>query len=134
MHAWLYALPPLSFIILLGIMWWCDKLPSIQTLHGLAEIANTKGGIILLLYGMSFAFFFSAMRYLYWIISRAADGKITVADGLITAGFAFITGAAFGGANGAMLKTMTGDSTIGTVSKETTEKTTVNSTATDKQQ
>jgi hypothetical protein len=111
MHYLIYS-PIFLIFVIFSVMWWFGKLPSITTLHGLAEIANTKGGIILLLYTMSFVFFFSGVHFLYWALGRAVDGKIAVGDGLITAGFAFLTGTAFGSANAAMLKTMTGDSTI----------------------
>lgn len=114
MHGWfLYSLLFVMAVIF-GVMWWFGKLPSIAMIHGLAEIANTKGGIILLLYVMCFSFFYSGMRYVYWVMAKSQDGKLTVSDGLIMAGFAFVTGSAFGGAQAAMLKTMTGDSTVST--------------------
>lgn len=127
MHTFLVYVPPLILLIVIAVFLWFDRLPSLTSIHGLAEIANTKGGIILLLYAMSLMFFFVGIRFGYWVISGSHEGKITVENGLVMAMFGFLTGSAFGGAFSAMLKTMTGDSTIGTVSKELTEKTTVTS-------
>lgn len=113
MHSWLLYSPAFLMVAVFIVMWWFGKLPTIATIHGLAEIANTKGGIILLLYVMSFIFFFSGLRYSYWVMAKSQDGKLTTENALIMATFAFVTGSAFGGAFSAMLKTMTGDSTVG---------------------
>lgn len=123
MHSWLLYSPAFLMMAVFIVMWWFGKLPTIATIHGLAEIANTKGGIILLLYAMSFVFFYSGMRYSYWVMSKSQDGKLTTENALIMATFAFVTGSAFGGAFSAMLKTMTGDSTVTTLPTQTTTST-----------
>ena|SRR6185312_1670352 len=131
MH-WAAALPATTLLVLFFIMWWAGKFPSIETIHNLAELANTKGGIILLLYTMTFVYFLASVRFGYWVISRSSDGKVSTENALVLALFSFITGSAFGGSASAMYKTMTGDSIVtrngGENGKTQTETTTVTST------
>ena len=54
-------------------------------------------------------FFFTALRYTYWVLNRIVDGKIDATNAIVLAGFTFITGSAFGGAFTSMVKAMTGE-------------------------
>jgi hypothetical protein len=108
----LYYSPVFFALVVFTVMWWFGKLPTVNTIHDLAEISDTKGGNILLLYTMSFVYFFVAVRFGYWIIAKSGDGKVSVENALVMAMFGFITGSAFGGSFSAMIKTMTGGGTL----------------------
>ena len=96
--------------------------PTVDSIHTLVEMANSKGGIILILWITSMGFFMAGVRMVYWAVGEQIDGKLTVDNALIVACFSFITGSAFGGSFGAMIKTMTGE----TVQPGTTSKTETN--------
>jgi hypothetical protein len=95
----------MAFIVLL----WFKRLPSIQSLQGLADLLNTKGGIVMLLTLLSITFFAAGMRMMYWAVNMQLDGKLTTDNALIISAFNFCTGTAFGGSFAALLKTMTGE-------------------------
>jgi hypothetical protein len=54
-------------------------------------------------------FFFVGMRLVYWGENMIVEHKLDTDNALILSAFNWITGAAFGGAFGAMIKTMTGE-------------------------
>ena len=97
-------------VILWAFMQWHNKLPSVQSIQDLATALNSRGGNILVLGAFSTGFFWAALRFTYWIISRSNDGKITVENSVAMAAFTWMTGSAFGGAFTSMVKAMTGES------------------------
>jgi hypothetical protein len=105
---WIFAV---FCILLLAIMQWAKKLPTTSELQDLAAIINSRGGNITVLAGFSILFFVSSIRFSYWIISQARDGKLTVVEGLAMATFSWMTGSAFGGAFTSMVKAMSGENT-----------------------
>jgi len=99
----------LGMFIALGVVVWRKAWPSAAVLHDLVDLMNTKGGIILLLWMTSMIFFGVGMKMVYWGVNRMLEGKLSTDNALILSAFNWITGSAFGGAFGAMIKTMTGD-------------------------
>ncbi len=113
-----------GLVIAYGLMSYFKLLPSIEALRSTAEVLNTKGGNILLLTGMSMIFFFIGMRFIYWSVDMIIDGKLTADNAMALTGVSWVTGTVFGGAFGALLKTMTGDSPTTTPTHSTETKTT----------
>jgi hypothetical protein len=83
--------------------------PAVTSIRDVAELLNTKGGIILLLGAFSMAFFFAGMRWLYWSTMLIVNHQLDPASGIVMNGFNWISGAAFMGAFGAMLSAMKGE-------------------------
>ena len=108
-HYWSIGLV-VYFSLLLTILQWKSKLPPVSTVQDLAAAVNSRGGNILVLAFFSVGFFWSALKFTYWIIARASDGKITVENSVAMAAFTWMTGSAFGGAFTSMVKAMTGES------------------------
>jgi hypothetical protein len=96
-------------IALLAVMQWFGKLPSMKAIGDLAAILNSRGGNILVLGSMAVFFFMVAVRFTYYVMSLAVNGKIDMGDTLAMAAFTWITGSAFGGAFTSMVKAMTGE-------------------------
>jgi uncharacterized membrane protein len=83
--------------------------PSRETIHYVVELANTKGGSIMILGCMSMFFFIIGIRLVYWSANMEIDHKLESDNAMVLSAMQWITGSAFGGAFGAMIKTMTGD-------------------------
>lgn len=110
MSHFIWIVPILVVLATLVVMQWFGKLPSVTSISALATVMNTRGGNILLLSSLSIAFFVSGIRLIYWSTMLTMQGKIDMKEAvLILPGFGWITGTAFGGAFGALLKTMTGE-------------------------
>lgn len=97
------------FFFTIVVMQWKGKLPQVKSVQDLATALNSRGGNILILGLFSAGFFIASLRFTYWIISRASDGKITVENSVAMAAFTWMTGSAFGGAFTSMVKAMTGE-------------------------
>ncbi len=97
--------------------------PAVTSVRDLAELLNTKGGVILLLGAFSIAFFFAGMRWLYWTTMLIVNKQITPDNAVISMGFNWISGAAFGAAFGAMLNSMKGEPAPPPVTNATTSTT-----------
>jgi hypothetical protein len=104
----IYA-PIASIIILWAFLQWHGKLPSAESIQSLATVMATKGGNILILTGMGFVFFFAGLRLIYYCLSLSIDGKVSTDNAVMMLAITFVTGTAFGGTQGALLKTMTGE-------------------------
>lgn len=85
------------------------RLPNVQNISACANILNSKGGNLMLLAGLSLWFFAIAMRYIYFLIAMMVHKELTVDNAVALSGFNFVTGTAFGGAFGALLKAMSGE-------------------------
>jgi len=83
--------------------------PAVTSVRDLAELLNTKGGIILMLGAMSMVFFFTGMRWLYWSTMLIVHKELAADNALVLNGFNWVSGAAFMGAFGAMLNAMKGE-------------------------
>jgi hypothetical protein len=102
----------LGVFIALGIVVWRKAWPSAEVTRDLVALLNTKGGIILLLWITSLIFFAVGMKMVYWGVNRMLEGKLSTDNALILSAFNWITGSAFGGAFGALLKTMVGEDSV----------------------
>lgn len=83
-----------------------NRLPTVQGVKHLISTLNDRGGNILVLFVMSMIFFYEGLRLIYYAVSMIKGGQIDSTNAIILQGLQWITGAAFGGAFGAMLKTM----------------------------
>ena len=83
--------------------------PSVRDIHDLVEMANTKGGIILILWITSLVFFVAGLRMSYWGITLQKEHPGDTTMAYLNAAFNWISGSAFAGAFGAMIATMKGD-------------------------
>jgi hypothetical protein len=99
----------LGMLIVYLTLAWRKSLPSTSGLHDLVDLVNTKGGIIIVLWVTSMIFFGVGMKVLFWSTNRMIEGKISTDNAMVLTCFNWISGSCFGGAFGAMIKTMTGD-------------------------
>jgi hypothetical protein len=104
-----FLVADILIFLLLAYILWRYGMPSLEEWETLVRLLNTKGGIILLLWITSLIFFAVGMRMVYWGVNMMLDNKLSSDNALILSAFNWITGAAFGGAFSAMIKTMTGD-------------------------
>jgi len=101
------------FLILFGtwaVMQWYDKLPSPHTIQDLFTVLNSRSGNIVMLAVASVYFFTQSLRLFYVLMDYSRDGKIGQDNAFALMALQFVTSTAFGGAFGALLKTMTGES------------------------
>jgi len=102
--------------------------PSVDNVHSLVELANTKGGIILILWITSLIFFVAGLRLSYWGLSLQQEHPSDTVMAYINTVFSWISGGAFMGAFGAMIATMKGESLPPATKQEKTETVTVTTT------
>ena len=95
-------------IALLALM-LLDRLPSVQNFHSFLNSLNSRGGNILILFGAGMYFFAHSMRVFYYLFEATRQGFIAQDNAFALMGLQFATSTAFGGAFGALLKTMTGE-------------------------
>jgi hypothetical protein len=104
-------LPILFFTLLWAVMQWHGKLPSTQSIQEFTAVLNSRGGNILVLIIASLYFFRYSMYIFLHLLNMVKDKTITQDNAFALMAIQFITTSAFGGAMGALLKTMTGEST-----------------------
>jgi Na+/phosphate symporter len=90
------------------VMQWYGKLPKIQSIHDLVDLMNSRGGNLLILTIMVGGFFHAAMVLYFHVMSLYERKLITPDNALVSIGWSFVTGTAFGGAFGALLNAMSG--------------------------
>jgi hypothetical protein len=102
---------PVGFFVLLWAwMQWNKKLPPTDSIQKFVAIINSRGGNIVILTVAS-VYFFRYSMYLFMHLLEMVQAKTITEDnafGLMA--IQFVTTSAFGGAMGALLKTMTGES------------------------
>lgn len=84
-----------------------NKLPSMKSFQEFTDTINSAGGHIIILSIFSGWFFLTAMRFFFHVLGLP-DEMVTKHEAIIMTGVGFITGTAFGGAWGALIKTMSG--------------------------
>ena len=99
----------LSVLVTYLVLTWLEKLPPVSSVQALVAQANSRGGNIIVLGTLSMVFFHSSMKLFYNLMDRLQDGKITPDNAVALTAISFVSGTAFGGAFGALLKTMTGE-------------------------
>lgn len=98
------------FVTYLLVGSWMKKLPSTSSIGEFITILNSRGGNILVLAVMSLYFFRQAMILFYAMLAQIQAGTLKENNALALMAVQFVTSSAFGGAMGALLKTMTGES------------------------
>lgn len=106
---WVIYIIVYSLILLLAVMQWKQKLPSVSSLQDVTSIVNSRGGNILWLGFFALLFFGVSVWFGFWVINKITDGKLATDNAVMSILVSWLTGTAFGGAFGAMLKTMTGE-------------------------
>lgn len=102
---------PIAFFVMLWcLMQWHEKLPSTKSIQHFISIINSRGGNIAVLFGLSVYFFKWSMYIFFDLLSKISNGKIDASNAIALMAIQFATSSAFGGSMGAMLKTMTGES------------------------
>jgi hypothetical protein len=99
-----------SFVLLLAMFMWAKKLPSVEGFDKFLVSLNSRGGNIILLAAASIYFFVHSIKIFYYLLAASTDGHIAQDNAFALMGLQFATSSAFGGAFGALLKTMTGES------------------------
>src|SRR5271154_5699861 len=106
-----FGWPQVLVLVLVALIYlllvFANKLPSMASFKDFADTINSAGGHIIILTLFSAWFFISAMRLIFHIMAMPEE-LISKQNAIIMAGVGFVTGTAFGGAWGALLKTMSG--------------------------
>ncbi len=102
---------PIGFFVMLwALMQWNRRLPSTDSIQKFVAIINSRGGNIIILSVASVYFFRYSMYLFLHLLHMVQDKTITEDNAFALMAIQFVTTSAFGGAVGALLKTMTGDS------------------------
>lgn len=97
-------------ITLFVLLLWKEKLPASGSVSDVLQMLNSRGGNIAVLAVMSLVFFRAATHMYYVVLAQIQAGTLREDNAIALTGLQFITSTAFGGSMGALLKTMTGDS------------------------
>ena|SRR5277367_6593194 len=95
----------LSTYVLVITMAWRGNFPSVDQLLELSTLFNAKGGIIMALWVAWIFTLMLTVGFGMWVIVRGVDPQHTV----VTVIFGMLISQAFGGVNGVLFKTMTGE-------------------------
>lgn len=106
---WVVYIAIYSLILLLGVMQWFCKLPSVKSFQDVTATVNSRGGNIIWLGFFSILFFIVSVWLFFWVMNKISEGKLTTDNAVMMMCLTWLTGGAFGSAFGAMLKTMTGE-------------------------
>jgi len=96
------------FVLVWLLLQLTGKGPKMQSMRDFVNLINTRGGNILLLAAFGWYFFNVSMRLFYHTIALMAAKQLDTQNAVALMALQFCTTSAFGGAFGAMLKTMTG--------------------------
>lgn len=96
-------------VLVYALLAYRRVLPSIGAVQDLANVVNTKGGNILVLFVLTLIFFFTGIGLIYWSLNRMLEGKLSADNAVLMMGLSWILGTAFGGSFSSMLKVMSGD-------------------------
>ena len=100
-------------LVLFALVFFCVVIvrykPSLESIHSIVEMANTKGGIIMILAAFSVLFFISGLHLSYWGIQLQQSHPNDPSAAQLNAVFNWISGGCFMGAFGAMIATMKGE-------------------------
>jgi hypothetical protein len=91
-------------------MQWHGKLPSTKSIGEFTNVLNSRGGNILILTVAAYYFFRYSMYLFSDLLRMVREKTISEDNAFALMAIQFVTTSAFGGAMGALLKTMTGES------------------------
>jgi hypothetical protein len=100
-------------VVVIVLLLIFSKRVSMKAFQDFIDTINTAGGHIVILTILTGWFFVSAMRFFFHTLGLP-DEVITKHDAIIMNAVTFLTGSAFGGAWGALIKTMSGGKANGT--------------------
>jgi type IV secretory pathway VirB6-like protein len=103
-------IPIVFFVLLWAFMQWHQKMPSTTSIQEFVAVVNSRGGNILVLAAASVYFFKYSMYVFMHLLSMVRDKSISESNAFGLMAIQYVTTSAFGGAMGALLKTMTGES------------------------
>lgn len=98
-------------IVMLFVLQWFGRLPKADAVHDGITLLNSKGGNIVVLTLMSMWFFAHSVKLFYYTLDQVQRGTLQENNAFALMGLQFVTSSAFGGAFGALLKTMTATDT-----------------------
>jgi hypothetical protein len=127
-----------TLLTTLVAMQWLGKLPKADSIQSLLAALNSRGGNILILSAFSVYFFHHSIKLFYMLLDMVRQQQLTQDNAFALMGLQFVTSTAFGGFSGALLKTMTGESSKarttdgvdGTTTSTSTTTSTVNKSST----
>lgn len=104
---------PIAVIVFLYLLLAMkNKLPNTKAISEFMSVLNTRGGNIFVL-ALASAYFFRYSMYMFnMLLGMVRDKTISEDNAFALMAIQFVTTTAFGGAMGALLKTMTGESSI----------------------
>jgi hypothetical protein len=102
--------PVAFFVLVWSIMQWHNKLPATESISKFVAMINSRGGNIVILSVASIYFFKYSMYLFLHLLEMVKNNTITESNAFGLMAIQFVTTSAFGGAMGALLKTMTGES------------------------
>lgn len=99
----------IAIAVVVAILSLANKLPTTPQLQDVMTILNSRGGNILVLAMLTVYFFYRAEHMYYVVLAQIQASSITADNGIALNGLSFDTGVA-SAAFGALLKTMSPDS------------------------
>lgn len=119
LNIWTYV--GMVIIFLLFLFQYVEKLPQIGSVRKFLELVGSRSGEIIILSLFTMWFFAHSMKLFYYTLDQVQRGTLQENNAYALMGLQFITSTAFGGAFGALLKTMSGEVVNG-LSKDKDEK------------
>jgi hypothetical protein len=89
-----------------------NKLPAVESIRRIVSALDDRGGNIVVLAIFSGWFFLAGMHAFYFALNLISQGKIDAKDAILMMFVTWLTGSAFGGSFGAMLKTLNGQISV----------------------
>jgi len=83
--------------------------PEVHSMKMFVNLTNSRGGNILVCLFLTIYFFAASMRLFYHALDLIVNNKLDPTSAVLMMALQFVTGTAFGGAFGALLKTMSPD-------------------------
>ena len=99
------------FLVFVGILYWMQRLPTVETYRQASQVAETHGGQIIILTCLALFFFLVSMGFVYYTMDALIDGTIKPDNALVMVIITWITSSAFGATMGALIKTMSAPAT-----------------------
>lgn len=100
----------IGIVVTFVVLQWAKKLPSPAAVQEVLAALNSRGGNILILSAFSVYFFHDAISLFYNLLEQVKAGTLKPDNAYALMALQFVTTTAFGGFSGALLKTMTGES------------------------
>jgi|SRR6516164_9332551 len=93
-------------LVAIFVLYLLGKLPGMDQFKQFATVADTHGGNIAILAFFSIFFFCVGLAFSYYVVDLLEDKTITPDNTMVMLLIQWITGTAFGGTMGALIKTL----------------------------